>query len=160
MKKTIRCVVALCLLVLILFCLSEWEGDKLNAMDFDASDVASMHLYVARPRYEVFDVTDQEDIQMIIDKLNGFQYSGRSMRNFIKNGFHRGGGMLYEFCTEFTNGEEFVICFMANYDPLDFAPGTEIDGTYWVARPVGSENSRMCRGPMDWFYTLYDKYCG
>ena len=155
MKKTK--VIVLCLFVIALFWLSEWKGDKINAIDFDANDVVSMSLYAARPGFEVFDVTDKEDLQTIIDELNEFQYSGGSWRNYIKNGFHRDGGTPYEFYATLENGEEFGLVFLAYYDPCDFEPGTEIDGKYWVFKPVRSE-SRMCRGSLDWFYTLYEKY--
>ena len=158
MTRRIRCIGVLFLLMLALFCLSEWKGDKINAMAFGANDVVSMHLYVARPGYEDFYVTDKEDLQMIIDGLNEFQYSGRSWRNFIKNGFHRSGGMLHEFYAELENGEEFGLVFLAFYDPLDFEAGTEIDGKFWVSKPVRSD-FRGCRGSMDWFYTLYEEYC-
>ena len=157
-KRLQYTIVAVCIAVSMFWCLSEWKGDKINAMAFDANDVASMHLYVARPGYEDFYVTDKEDLQMIIDGLNEFQYSGRSWRNFIKNGFHRSGGMLHEFYAELENGEEFGLVFLAFYDPLDFEAGREIDGKFWASKPVRSE-SRVCRGSMDWFYTLYDKYC-
>ena len=63
----------------------------------------------------------------------------------------------YEFYATLENGEEFGLVFLAYYDPCDFEPGTEIDGKYWVFKPVRSE-SRMCRGSLDWFYTLYEKY--
>ena len=86
MKKTK--VIVLCLFVIALFWLSEWKGDKINAIDFDANDVVSMSLYAARPGFEVFDVTDKEDLQTIIDELNEFKYSGGSWRNYIKNGFY------------------------------------------------------------------------
>ena len=158
-NRLLYTIVAVCIAVLVFWCLSEWKGDKINAMAFDANDVASMHLYVARPGYEDFDVTDKEDLQMIIDGLNDFQYSGRSWRNFIKNGFHRSGGMLHEFYAELENGEEFGLVFLAYYDPCDFEPGTEIDGKYRIFKPVRSD-FRGCRGSMDWFYTLYEKYCG
>lgn len=145
--------VALILLVVLTFWwLFGWGGGNINIMDFEADDVASMKLGATISGYDVFCPTDKEDIQTVIDEVNGFQHAGKAVRQYMEYGFNSGGAILYEFGIELTDGQELYYCF-ATRDGI--APGEDIEGSYWGTIP---KEGNMWRGSMDWFHALYEKY--
>ena len=138
--------------LLLLSWLYGWGGDNINVMNFDADDVVSIKMGATLVEFEPFVVTDKEGIQTVIDKVNGLQYAGKSIRQVLKYGPYSGGSVLYEFGAELTNGEEFYFCIALNEgDP----PSEDVEGSYW-----GSEHKsgNMCKGSIDWFYALHEKY--
>ena len=138
--------------ILLLAWLYGWGGDDINVMNFDADDVVSIKMGATLFEFEPFVVTDKEDIETVIDKVNGLQYAGKSIRQVLKYGLFSGGSVLYEFGVELTTGEEFYFCIAVN---KGYTPGEDVEGSYWGSE---HESGNMCKGSIDWFYALHEKH--
>ena len=130
-----------------------WGGGPINVMDFTAEDVDRMeltcsHSWIAEGRAVV---TEKEDIQTVINSVNGFLYDGTTLKYFLKYGFSGGGTVLHTIHVYFTNGEEYIfdICPEAHSD-------TQL--TCWEYPYESKEFSAVCSGSLDWFYELHEKY--
>ena len=59
-------------------------------------------------------VTNQEDIQNILDGVNSFHFTGSSIKDIFRYGLFSGGSVLYGFDVFLTGGGEKEITFASN----------------------------------------------
>lgn len=132
-----------------------WGGGPIRVMDFgpeevDRIELSCSHPWIAEGRSLV---TQAEDIQTIIETVNGFRRAGNDIGEFLRQGFSAGGSVLYDVDVYLKNGDEFpfVLCPMSGSDDTRFG--------YWVYQPGRSGGlGQVCRGSLDWFYSLHEKY--
>ena len=141
--------------VVLIFCANTfgWGGGPINVMDFTAEDVdrielSCSHPWIAGGRAVV---TEKEDIQAVIDSVNGFLYDGTTLKYFLKHGFSGGGTVLHTIHVYFTNGEEYI---------FDICPEAHSDTQLhcWKYPYESKGFSAVCSGSLDWFYELHEKY--
>jgi len=135
-----------------------WGGGNIDMIDFDAEHVDRVQFGFTITDYlDGVTITEKEDIQTIIDSINSFRHTGNELKDFFKFGPFPGGTVLYEFVFYLSDGTEFVFCFGAN----SHRDLSDIEVSYWVYQQ-GHRNriSPTCRGSLEPFYELYEKYRG
>ena len=146
--------------VVLIFCAYTfgWGGGPINVMDFAAEDVDRIELSCSHPW--IADgravVTEKEDIQTVIDSVNGFRHDGTELKYFLKYGFSAGGSVLHTIYVYFTNGEEYIFCICPEAHSDTQLSCWEYFEPY---HPRDRNRFRaVCSGSLDWFYALHEKY--
>lgn len=148
------------LAAILLFCgwLFGWFRGDINMMRFSADEVDRIELSstdVVTGIYRAV-VTDKEEIQALIDSVNSFQHTGSGLKDIFKYGLFSGGTCLYDFHVYFTNGEDYLLEFGSHNGDQ---PRSDMEVAYWVYQEDKSQLfGYTCRGSMELFYELYEKY--
>jgi len=146
------------LTILLVFCvwMFGWGRGNIDVIDFSAEEVACVRLGCAQLYSKAAaEVSDPVGIQMLIDAINGFRHAGSDMKWLFKYGLFVGGSVLYEHAFELKNGDVVYVTFASN----ESQPMSDMELSYWVDWPDGTKTrGGLCRGSMEVFYTLHQKY--
>ena len=123
-----------------------WFGGTIDVMDFSADEVESIGLYQYWLGENESVVTEKEDIQALMDEVNGFRHTG-TMLKYPKKLLPGGGETWYEITVHFADGKDCSFVFTQLKKDL-MVPEAE-----W--RYGGF---RTCRGSMELFHALHEKY--
>ena len=156
----IACVVLAIIIVVIGVHVYGWGRRPIEFMDFSANDVERIELSCVQlgPKRTV---TDPSDIQAIIDSTNAFRYSGNELKDVIIYGIYgigMGGLTVYNFDVYLRNGEVFSLSFYSNDGEQELS---DMEVTYRIREPEPDGTPlffKMCRGSMETFYEMYEKY--
>lgn len=127
-------------------------------MDFSANEVERIVISCTDTQVGVHSsiITEKDDIQALINSVNTFRHTGNEIKLILKMGGIGGGGsVLYEFDVYLLNGKNFQMCFASNNGEQEWA---DMEVSYWIYEPGKSSLANTCRGSMEVFYELYEKY--
>lgn len=155
-RKRWLCCAALIVIFLLCSWLFGWFAGSINVIDFEADNVEHLRLSCALFGYEAVTITQKDDIQTVIEKVNSFNHSGKEIKNVLKYGIGAGGSVLYNFDFYLENGERFCVVLSSN-DGEQSLSNAEV--SYWISQPKSTKMfTDTCRGSLDFFFELYQKY--
>lgn len=151
----------LCVAVLTLSWIFGWRKGELNALDFGADEVESITFYCDSAQISPTTITDPEDVQALIDEINGFPRSGNMLKKLFTHGpfslsLGDGGHICYEFQMVLKSGEMLKIALTTQEDGY-FSQEEERDMSFYRSDKKVTPLP-LCRGSVDLFFTLYHKY--
>lgn len=155
-KKSIISIITL-LAILLAFCtwIFGWGQGNIMMMEFSADKVERIELSCTDVRHGNLHraiITEEKDIQAIIDSVNSFQHTGSAAKDILRYGM--GGTVLYEYNVYLSNGDTFMLCFGNNNSEQELS---DMEVNYWIP-DQRKLFSNTCKGSMELFYELYDKY--
>lgn len=157
-KQMLSAAIALAVILALCAWIFGWGRGDINVMEFSANEVNRIELYCTDVRvglhYAV--VTEKDDIQALIDSVNSFQHTGSAVKDLFRYGIGIGGTLMYDFDVYLTNGETFPLRFGSNNGEEE---RSNMEVHYWVYQQGESKLiPDTCRGSMELFYELYEKY--
>ena len=133
-----------------------WGRGDINVLEFSASEVERIELSCTdTKRVDLYRavITEKDDIQALINSVNSFQYTGSAVKELFRYGFGGiGGTVLYEYTVYLSNGDTFLLSFGNNNGEQELS---DMEVVYSVGQ---SDKASTCRGSMELFYELYEKY--
>lgn len=138
-----------------------WGGGDINVLKFSADDVTRLELNCTdTKRVELYKavVTEPEDIQACIDWVNAFQHTGSAIKELFRHGIGigLGGTCLYTFQFYLLDEDPFILEFGNNDGEQEIS---DVEVSYWrYTYPPKKEIPSTCRGSLEPFYELYEKY--
>lgn len=138
-----------------------WGRGDINVLKFSADDVTRLELNcTGTKRVELYKavVTEPEDIQACIDWVNAFQHTGSAIKELFRHGIGigLGGTCLYTFQFYLSDEDPFILEFGNNDGEQEIS---DMEVGFWIySNPPKKEIGSTCRGSMEFFYELYEKY--
>ena len=147
-KKNRRPLVCAVLVLLLAFgCWTfGWFGGTIDVMDFSADEVETLELFNYWLSEHPVVITEQGDIQALIDEINGFQNTG-TMLKYPGKLIPGGGENWYGITVYLAEGEVYRLNLSQLDSRVDLSDMEMRYGTF-----------RTCRGSMELFYALHAKY--
>ena len=133
-----------------------WGRGNINVIGFSTDEVERIELSCTDTRVGLHNavVTEKNDIQALINSVNSFQHTGSAIKELFRHGIGIGGTILYEYNVYLSNGDVFHLCFGSNNGEQKLS---NMEVNYWI-----SDQAKLlpdtCKGSMELFYELYDKY--
>lgn len=148
------------LAAILLFCgwLFGWFRGDINMMRFSPDEVDRIELSSTDVRLGLHTavVSDREDIRALVESLNSFQHTGSGLKEIFKYGIGAGGSTLYVCDVYLLSGENFNLQFASKNGER---PWSDMELSYWVCQPgEPPRSSYTCRGSLELFNQLYEKY--
>lgn len=149
----------LVLIALLVLCawLFGWGGGEIRVLEFTPEDVGRIELWhtnVNLPMERIV-VTEQEDIQTILDGVNSFHFTGSSVKDVFRYGPFLGGSVLYGFDVFLTGGGEKGITFSSNNGDQSMG---DIEVSYWISAPTKEGGSpSTAKGSLEFFTQFYEE---
>lgn len=162
-KRIIPVVIALAVVLALCAWTFGWGRGNIGVMEFSADEVDRIELFCTDVRVDLHAaiVTEKDDIQALIDSVNSFRHTGSAVKELFRHGIAiggLGGTVLYEFDVYLSNGDTFPLRFGSNNGVEE---RSDMEVLYWVYQPKQTNpllNTWTCRGSMELFYELYEKY--
>lgn len=123
-----------------------WFGGTIDVMDFSADEVESIGLYQYWLGENESVVTEKEDIQALMDEVNGFRHTG-TMLKYPKKLLPGGGEVWYSITVYLTNGERYNITLSCLSSRMNLSDVELRYGRFYT-----------CRGSLELVHTLHEKY--
>jgi len=123
-----------------------WFGGTIDVMDFTAEEVECIELHHYWLSEERVTVTEKADMQALIDAVNGFRNTGTMLKH-PKKLIPGGGELWYGITVYLKNGE------------IDWLMLSQLNGRTNISN-MEMQYGRFgtCRGSMELFYELHEKY--
>ena len=130
---------------------------SIGVIDFSAADVEAVEISCTHTPGRGT-IRDPGEIQALIDEVNTMQNRGSTVKRLLR-GIGMGGGILYDYDFHLKDGSAFFLTFCQD---TAAAPGAERSLSYWYrTSPTGDQhNGTMCRGSLETYCGLFEKYCG
>ena len=159
-KRTISVIAVLVFILALCAWLFGWGRGDINVLEFSAGEVERIELSCTdTKRVDLYRavVTEKDDIQALINSVNSLQHTGSGVKELFKYGIGSGGTILYEYSVYLSNGDTFTLCIASLGTVQDLS---DMEATYWVDDQPDKTKwiSDTCRGSMEFFYELYEKY--
>ena len=132
-------------------------GGTIDVIEFEAAEVRRIEMGRAIFGEQRITITETEDMETVIDTINSFQYTGNDLKYLFRIPLFTGGAVLYEIAVYPKEGEPVVVSFCCNNDYSADPPDVEM--SYWSDQEERILLiSNTCRGSMEWYDVLYEKY--
>ena len=159
-KRMISAVVVLAFILALCAWLFGWGRGDINVLKFSASEIERIELSCTdTKRVDLYRavVTETNDIQALIDSVNSLQHTGSGVKELFKYGIGSGGTILYEYSIYPLDGDKFTLCIASLGTVQDLS---DMEAAYWVDDQPDKTKwiPDTCRGSMELFYELYEKY--
>ena len=157
-KTKLLLLASLMLIALLVLCawLFGWGGGEIRVLEFAPEDVERIELWhtsVDLPMERVV-VTEQEDIQTILDGVNSFCFTGSSVKDMFRYGLFSGGSVLYGFDVFLTDDGEEEITFASNNGDQSMG---DIEVSYWISAPTKEGGiPSTAKGSLEFFTQFYE----
>ena len=123
-----------------------WFGGTIDVMEFSADEVEAVELFQYWLSENKVVVTEQEDIQALMDEVNGFRHTG-TMLKYPKKLIPGGGEVWYGITVNLTDGKRCHITLSC----LDSRKNlSDVEMQYG--------RFHTCRGSLELVHALHAKY--
>ena len=162
-KQMFPAAIALAVILALCAWIFGWGRGDINVMEFSANEVDRIELSCTDVHVDLHNavVTEKDDIQALIDSINSFQHTGSAVKELFPIE-SLGGALLYSFDVYLSNGDTFPLSFGA-HSGIEEQSDMEFD--YWIYQGPNHMgllstllSTYTCRGSMELFYELYEKY--
>lgn len=153
-KKLLYCVPLIFALILCSW-LFGWFVGNIDVVDFGADEVDQLRLSCTLFGYDAAIITEKDDIQAAIEAVNSFHHTGKAVKGFLTEGIGLGGSVLYNFDFQLENGTNHQVVLSSNNGEQSLS---NMEVAYWVSHPNKKLFTDTCRGSLEFFFELHQKY--